>query len=220
MPRRRRPTISLVPSDWAYSVAHRRALNGSTTGDLWDILLGKDDEPAPDGGGILTGDAPPKSLDPGPVPFRAGHWRHEPSPPLYVLAQGDTLYGLGKTYAGDGQAWLTQLRPLQTRSESEPSPISGGRYVNKDSTKFYPTSTAPGRFIQPGDVLIMPRAWSDRAKALEGRGDSSPSQPGTPGWREETEGGSGTSWLDGKTLGISNKWLLAGGAVAALYALT
>ncbi len=64
MPRRRR-AISLVPADWARSVAHRRMLTGQTTGDLWDILMGKDDPAPPDGGDVLTGDAPPKSLDPG-----------------------------------------------------------------------------------------------------------------------------------------------------------
>lgn len=213
MPRRARP-LALVPPDFHAALARRAAMTGDILDDIFNLPTEGETEKPP-----ISGEAPPLGPNPGPVPFRPGHWRHTPSPPLYVFAQGETLYGLAKTYAGDGQAWLTQLRPLQTRSETEPSPISGGRYVNKDTTKFFPTSKAPGRFIQPGDVLIMPASWAERAKQLESQGEGAPSDPGTPGWRSGDD--SSGSWLDRETLGVKNKWLLLGGAVlGGLYAAT
>lgn len=129
---------------------------------------------------------------PGAAVFRPGNTDVERGE--YRIAPGDTMYGLAILYYGNGALWSSRIRPLQTKPAGSVGP--NGPYLNAQTTKWFPGSTAPGRAYQPGDVLLVDDEWLRAVQNLQEDGipqggttneppgkerPSAPSEPSSPG---------------------------------------
>jgi hypothetical protein len=155
---------------------------------------------------ILTGTTVTGS--PGAVPFRPGNWDWDINPPEYVIAQGDTGFGIAARYLGNGARWL-EIRKLQTHADGEMGP--NGPYLNNDTSilDLSHIGKRTGSAFRAGAVLIMPKEARDKAAELYGD-DNVPQAAttgGAPGDKPGAKIGPGFDWK-------KNAPYLAAGAVA------
>lgn len=97
----------------------------------------------------------------------------------YVIAEGDTLAGLAALYLGD-ESRYGEILALQTNTDGSYGP--NGPYLNKDVSKWFPGSTAPGSSFRAGAVLLMPEEALAVALAAGAPQDTppAPAQPAQP----------------------------------------
>lgn len=139
------------------SPVRRRSLGAVEGGETGDGILfpGTGTEPntpePPKGGGT-----------PSAVPLRPASYDFSLEPPEYVIEPGDTMYGIALAWYGNGARW-TEIRQFQTKAAGTWGP--NGKYLNANTTKFFPGSTAPGAPYAPGDVLLIPPLAAERIKA-------------------------------------------------------
>ena len=132
---------------------------------------------------------------PGAVPFRPGNWDWDINPPEYVIAQGDTGFGIAARYLGNGARWL-EIRKLQTHADGEMGP--NGPYLNNDTSilDLSHIGKRTGSAFRAGAVLIMPKEARDKAAELYGD-DNVPQAAttgGAPGDRPGRASGPGFDW--------------------------
>jgi len=171
--------------------------SGSVT---WEDLFPGSEEPS--GGGTPT-----------EVPLRPASYDFSTTPPEYVIEPGDTMYGIALAWYGNGARW-TEIKAYQTKPAGTWGP--NGKYVNKDTTKFFPTSTAPGAPYAPGDVLLIPPLAAERIKArIESENPTTPAGQGNaPG---NKPGGDPTKPKGSTSKGGGSAGLALGAAALAAY---
>ena len=160
---------------------------GSIVSDVTSVFTGapsttgnETSDPSTPAPAPVTGTVPVVVGTPGAVPFRPGNWDQTHSE--YVIAQGDTEVGISALYLGSGARHF-EIRALQTHADGEMGP--NGPYLNKDTSKWFPGSTAPGSYFREGAVLVMPPEALAKAKELAGNNATpqAATTPGAPGTR-------------------------------------
>ncbi len=153
---------------------------------------------------------PPSGGTPTEIPLRPDSYDLELGE--YVIEPNDTMWGISLAWYGTGSRW-TEIRAYQTKPAGTWGP--NGKYLNAQTTKWFPTSTAPGDPYMPGDVLLMPPLALERVKArIANENPTTPASQGNAPGNDPTKGG-GSSSSKSKT----PWWLLPAAVVGGVFLL-